>query len=84
MPLIRLTATVGVRATALRHAHDELTLTGAAGLEHRDLDGLACCLKISSDVEQVLSGAGHWFVSYVASVQGQGEGGQAPITRSAI
>ena len=27
--------------------------------EHRDLDCLACCLEISGDVEQVLSGAGH-------------------------
>ena len=45
----------------------------AAGwAEHGDLNRLAFCLEGGGDVEQVLSGAGHVVVSYVAIVQGQG------------
>ena len=43
------------------------TTTGRT--EHGDLDGLAFCLESGGDVEQVLSGAGHVVVSYVAIVQ---------------
>ena len=47
----------------------------AAGwAEHGDLNCLAFCLEGGGDVEQVLSGAGHVVVSYVAIVQGQGSG----------
>ena len=42
--------------------------------EHGDLDGLAFCLESGGDVEQVLGGAGHVVVSYVAIVQDQGSG----------
>lgn len=42
----------GVRPTPF--AGQRLDAT-ARGTEHGDLDGLACCIEISSDVEQVLS-----------------------------
>ena len=54
-----LTSAVGVGATALGHAHHQLTLARAARFEHGHLDGLAFCLECGSDVEQILSGAGH-------------------------
>ena len=64
-----LTSAVGVGATALGHAHHQLTLARAARFKHGHLDGLAFCLECGSDVEQVLGGGCHVVVSCVAIVQ---------------
>ena len=54
--------------------------TGRA--EHCDLDGLACCIEISGDVEQVLSGGGHdgWLLTWLLySVWGQASSAQHQV-----
>jgi len=58
--LVCLAAAVGVGAGALGLAHNQFRTACLTGLEHGNLHGFACSVELSGDVEQVLSGGGHW------------------------
>ena len=54
-----VTSAVGLGAASFGHAHHQLTLARAAGLEHGNLRGHTTSSEVGGDVEQVLGGGRH-------------------------